>query len=402
MAERNIYVQTSLTPSYYQDFHCLMGACQDNCCDDGWKIEFTKKDYLKIKRAVQSEALKAKMDKSLVRLRDQRHEDKYAELCIDERGRCAFHSEDGPCLLQLECGEAALPKVCRTFPRGTMYTAAALERTLSPTCEGLLALLWELPDGIDFIEEPLAKKDCRMYKAHSLVEARFGEIRALCIDVLQERALRVPQRLTLLGLLFQQLGSLDWEDGEAVDRWLIRGEALLHMPELAAQLDEMPRDRETYLNYNYELFRHMRGELGRELNRAMADIHIDAKKGLVGGFDGPRYQELERRLEELLGHSEYFFENLLVAITFGKGFPALFSPETLWKSYVSLCALYSVYRCAAVCACGEEASRERLFHALVYISRQTLHNKVFMNKMSSDCFEKDNASLAYLTILVNG
>ena len=64
--------------------------------------------------------------------------------------------------------------------------------------------------------------------------------------------------------------------------------------------------------------------------------------------------------------------------------------------------MYSVYRCAAVCACGEEASRERLFHALVYISRQTLHNNIFMNKMTSDCFEKDNASLAYLTILVNG
>ena len=401
MPQRNILVQTSLTPSYYQKFHCLMDACQDTCCG-GWAIEFNKKDFLKIKRTVQSGALKEKMDQALTRLRTKTHDDKYAEIRMSEAGRCPFHSDEGLCLLQLEYGEAVLPDVCRTFPRGMMYTAAALERTLSPTCEGLLALLWELPEGIDFIEEPLAKKDCKMYKARSLVEARFGEIRALCIDVIQERALRVPQRLTLLGLLFQQLGALDWEDGEAVDHWLLRGEALLHMPELAAQLDEMPRDRETYLNYNYELFRHMRGELGQELNRAMADIHIDAKKGLVGGFDGPRYQELERRLEELLGHSEYFFENLLVAITFGKGFPALVSPETLWKSYVSLCAMYSVYRCAAVCACGEEASRERLFHALVYISRQTLHNNIFMNKMTSDCFEKDNASLAYLTILVNG
>jgi hypothetical protein len=402
MAQREVWVQTALMPAYYKDFRCLMGGCQDNCCDDGWKIEFSKKDYLKVKRAVRSDALKDMLDQSLVRLREREHDTYYAEFRMNEAGRCAFHNEAGLCLLQMECGAETLPQVCQTFPRGKMYTAAALEHSLSPTCEGLLALLWDLAEGIDFIEEPLEKKDCRLFKTNSLAEARFGEIRALCIDVLQERALRVPQRLTLLGLLLQQLRELDWESDADIGRWLAKSEVLLHAPGIAAQLEEMPHDRETYLNYNFELFRNMMGDLGKELNRAMADIHVDARKGLVGGFDGPRYQELENRLGELLGHSEHFFENLLVAITFGKGFPALFSPEDLWKSYVSLCTLYSVYRCAAVCACAEEVSRERLFHVLVYVSRQTLHNKKFLTKMRNECFEHDNASLAYLTILVNG
>ena len=51
MAENSIPIRTALMPLYYKNFHCIMGACQDNCCDDGWLIEFNKKDYLAIKRA---------------------------------------------------------------------------------------------------------------------------------------------------------------------------------------------------------------------------------------------------------------------------------------------------------------------------------------------------------------
>ena len=47
--------------------------------------------------------------------------------------------------------------------------------------------------------------------------ARFVPLRSLFIDVLQERSLKLSQRLLLLGLLTQQLQSLDWEDAEAME-----------------------------------------------------------------------------------------------------------------------------------------------------------------------------------------
>ena len=61
MAENPILIQTVLIPAYYKDFRCIMGDCQDNCCDDGWKIEFSKKDYLAIKRAPKSPEVEAQM-----------------------------------------------------------------------------------------------------------------------------------------------------------------------------------------------------------------------------------------------------------------------------------------------------------------------------------------------------
>ena len=61
MAKRVIVVKTALMPRFYQDFHCVMGACKDNCCDDNWRIEFNKKDYLTVKRAVQEAGLEEEL-----------------------------------------------------------------------------------------------------------------------------------------------------------------------------------------------------------------------------------------------------------------------------------------------------------------------------------------------------
>ena len=99
MAEKPIPIRTALMPAYYKDFHCIMGACQDNCCDDGWKIEFSKKDYLTVKRAAESEELKTMVKQGMYRLREQEHDGMYAEFRINEAGqgycrRCAGNTQD--------------------------------------------------------------------------------------------------------------------------------------------------------------------------------------------------------------------------------------------------------------------------------------------------------------------
>ena len=77
-------------------------------------------------------------------------------------------------------------------------------------------------------------------------------------------------------------------------------------------------------------------------------------------------------MESLLGHSDYFFENLMVTVAFYLAFPDGKSPENMWKSYVNLCNIYSFYRFCAVCGCGKEVSRERLFYVLVQVSRSVM------------------------------
>lgn len=409
MSRQFVSVQTALMPAYYKEFHCLMGACQDTCCA-GWKIEFNKKDYLTIKRAVEDtkdEALQELCARSVMRLREREHDGLYAEFPMNEEDRCGFLREDGLCALQLGCGEKTLPEVCKIFPRLTRRTLAAGEYSLSPACEGVLGLLWDLPEGVDFIEEPLDKKDWKLYEPANAVAGRFAEIRSFCIDVLQECSLKLPQRLLFLGFVLQRLREADWEAEDTVDCWLTQSEQLLHTPAIAEQLGQLPRDRRMFLGNNHRVMtaamlgQSSSAKVAQELwSSVLAVIPNEGNNQIT--FDGAAYQNLEEKLEELLGHSEHFFENLMVSVAFELGVPNLSDPETMWKSYVNLCNLYSIFRYSAVCSCGQEVSRERLFHVLVQVSRSLLHNAAHQNQLRDELFQHDSATLAHMAILVDG
>lgn len=405
MAKRVIVVKSALMPRFYQDFHCVMGACKDNCCDDNWRIEFNKKDYLTVKRAVQEAGLEEEA-RCVRRLREREHDGYYAEFTVRETGRCTFHTPEGLCRLQLKCGAETLPSVCRNFPRRQIYTIAGLERSLSPACEGVLALLWDLTEGIDFVEEPLPKAEWRDGVPISPVAERFGDIRSLCIDVLQERRLKLSQRMLLLGLLLQRLRDADWKAADTAGRWLEQSEALLRDPSAAsAALVRLPRQTGMYLSENLRVLvgacSQSQKELVEELCAAVSDDCSLLGTGSVQ-LDLSRYQELEGKLEELLGHSEHFFENLMVNLVFYTTFPSLESPENLWNEYVNLCNMYSFYRFTAVCGCHKEVSRERLFHVLVQANRRLLHNRSNQAQLRDELIQNSSTSLAHMAILLGG
>ena len=405
MAEKPMMIRTALMPLYYKDFHCVMGACQCNCCDEDWRIEFSKKDYLTIKRAVQSEELKAVMSQSLRRLREREHDGMYAEFQMTEQKRCAFHTPEGLCRLQLECGEETLPLVCRSFPRRRTYTPAALEHSLSPACEGVLGLLWDLTEGIDFVEEPIHPREQITLWPSSPASARFGDIRSLCIDILQARAMSLRQRMLMLGIALRDLMEQNWEEAEVFDGWHAKWELLLSSPDaVVEQLRQMPQNRPMFLSHNLQtLFRSIEGELRRELLSVITDEDFTGEINLDEVTIKPaRYQRLEGQMESQLGHSDYYLENLMVTVAFYLAFPDGKSPENMWKSYVNLCNIYSFYRFCAVCGCGKEVSRERLFYVLVQVSRSILHNSKRRNRFRDKLFQNDSATLAHMAILVGG
>ena len=409
MYQQSIPVRTALMPLCYRDFHCLAAACRDNCCGSNWKIAFNKKDYLRVKRSAKSDELKEILASGISRLRKHELGDTfYAQFDVGDNGKCAFQTEEGLCFLQLECGAAALPYVCRTYPRKSLYTAAAKELSLSPSCEGVLALLWDLPQGIDFWEEPLPKKEWQLVKVPPQL-ARFADIRSFCVDVIQERSLPLSRRLLLLGLLLQRLKDFDWTMEGVVDEWVAWGSEQLRSPSVAATLETFPRNRLEFLTSNiqvmlgvYENTDTRSKEVYRSLFSALS-VEEDWERNGLGKFsiDTIRYQHLEAQLKELLGHMDEFLENLMVMTAFYSTFPNPTGPEELWKSYAALCGLYSFYWFAAVCGCHKEVSRERLFQIIVAASRDLLHNTARLDWLA-DIVIEDGGTLAKIAVLLGG
>lgn len=394
-----------LRPAYYDDFHCLAAGCQQSCCV-GWRIAFDKKDYLSLKRQSGSQDLNTRMEHGLQRIRsgDPLETKDYGEFAM-KGGRCPLLREDCLCALQLEKGHDALPYVCRNFPRiGSYQPSGYLERSLSPACEAVLKLLWELPEGVDFRSGPLPKIQHQnvAWEDPCSLMSYFQEIRSRCIDILQNRRYPLPKRILMMGLLLKELA----EGEKDVSRWLARTQSI--------QKDTMLPETEStqalpmFLSRNFLVLLSLKNS-----NPQITDIPTQVTDSL--GFKSrpetakaimPTASYLAARecfTAKFSGH-EYFMENLMVAIFFHLHLPDLSSLEALWKSYVNFCNLYSFCRFLSVLSCREGVidNRTELFRLLVFASRSLLHNHLRQTTLRDNLFQNDSATLAHMAILLSG
>ena len=405
---------TVLIPNYYQNFHCLASECRDSCCI-GWRITFNKKDYLRLRRLDAPSELKARLEAGV---RRERKADcngaQYGKFDLDSsKGRCPFLDPDGLCSIQRSCGHEALPYVCTSYPRKFNYTAAAKEYTLSPSCEGVLQQLWDLPDGIEFVEELLPNAEWRTMNITpgDTLSASFTPIRALCIDILQNRSMRLSQRMIHLGIVLQRLQNEDRDYFDA-ELWAARQQALL----VSAPVDaEIPVNLDMFLLQNIKVLEQI-GSKNTWVSEIFDSLEVTHETASVPKEGGEReFQEIQNiscsrsayenalsQFQTAFADREYFFEDLMVAAALFLAFPNLNSKEELWKSYVSLCSLYSLYRFVSVSSCKQGATKERLFHAIVMASRSTLHSRDRIDGCQEELFQHDSSTMAHMAILLGG
>ena len=398
-----IDLETDLRPAYYDDFHCLAAGCRLSCCK-GWRISFNKKDYLSLKRQTGTDALNARMENGLHRIRKGPLTDIHFGEFDMSTGDCPLLREDCLCALQLEKGHEALPAVCRIFPRAQAYQpSGCLEKSLSPACEGVLELLWNLPDGVEFRSDPLPKAERKVLTiadSQPLVPF-FPYIREWCVDMLQDRRHPLPERILRMGAALRELA-----EGETdIPAWLVWAQALMEQP---GQLRNGQTDTLTMLLSNHlrtllQLnstggdFREVVSELTAALGVTASSIHR------VTVPTGP-YLAALARYEEQLPQREYYLENLMVSLFFHLRLPHLSDRDELWKGYVNLCNLYSFYHFMAVMSCreGVEDIKQELFRLTVFASRSLIHNGARQHQLRDEFFQNDSATLAHMAILLGG
>lgn len=402
-------IHSALVPVFYRNFHCLAQDCRDSCCVN-WSITFDKKDYLRLRRLDAPAGLRERLEKGVLRQREgSRDGVLYGKFALDaNNGRCPFLDPDGLCAIQRSCGGDALPNVCRTYPRKTVYTPAAKEYSLSPSCEGVLQQLWDLPDGVEFVEDPLPRVDQRDANIvpEDTLSVFFAPLRGLFIDILQDRSMSLTERMLYLGIVVQRLQKEDWDNFDP-DAWVETVNPQADADSVREEAANIQGNREMYLVQNLNVLNKIaRGEKvwTAEISRALGVTVMRGKAGSSGEltvqFSKDVYEEALARFQAAFPDAEYFFENLMVASALYMVFPSLGSREALWKSYVSLCSLYSFFRFVAVAGCREEATKERLFHMIVMASRSTLHNQNRFDGFREELFEHNSTTLAHMAILL--
>lgn len=408
MASTKIPVNLELRPAYYDDFHCLAAGCRLSCCKY-WSITFSKKDYLSLKRQSGSPELNQRLEHGLRRIRKGPVAGIYYGEFNMDNGSCPLLREDCLCALQMESGHYALPEVCRAFPRAASYLPSGyLERSLSPACEGVLALLWDLPGGIEFLADPLPKTNQRLVwvDEEQPLLIGFQEIRSICIDLLQDRRRPLRERILLIGVALREL--MDKRD---VSKWAAWATALPESVDTRTLLQGvMENDTALHKFISSALrvllmiqssdqdFAALRDEI---LTATGVSFHAGTSDATVNHM---AYLNARARYQEQFGDRDYFMENLMVALFFHLHLPDVHSSEALWKSFVNFCNLYSVYRFMMVMSCrkGAAGGRNELFRAAVHVSRALIHNSTRQQELRDEFFQNDSATLAHMAILLGG
>lgn len=132
---------------YYKDFKCKCGACRRVCCG-GWGITVSADEYFRLIGLECGETLRDKLDVALAQVDDPSPE-RYAVMKPSYTGKCRLINDEGLCSLQIECGEEALPAVCRTYPRSLTDAHAGC----TASCERVVEMLMRT-EQLAFSEPP--------------------------------------------------------------------------------------------------------------------------------------------------------------------------------------------------------------------------------------------------------
>lgn len=192
-----------IKPSYYDQFHCIAGACPDSCCQE-WDVQVdsvSAQKYLALSGSLGD----------LLREKLKVDEDGEYTLQITDR-RCPMWRQDGLCQIQYALGEEGLCHVCKEFPRLRHDYGDFLELGLELSCPEAARLILSTPPTPPTIQElsEYAEGDYDPQDMEILLRTRAQALRILETHPLAEA-------LTLL-LLYGYRAQDELDGADPVER----------------------------------------------------------------------------------------------------------------------------------------------------------------------------------------
>ena len=222
-----------LEPDYFEDFRCKCGECR-SCCCDGWDIAVSQEEYFRLIGMECSDELHHRLECAF-RVPEKPAPGHFRLISSNWLGECPMRDSDGLCMLQKECGEEALPEVCRVYPRSLRKEGELLQACCSNGCEAV-------------VETLMAKDRLRFRFAQLRVRPELVEeadvnmlmLGRLCMECLQDRSR--PLRVRIAELRHMVCGTKEEIPGlekgmEAFERVLPVMERMSLMPYRDAVLE---------------------------------------------------------------------------------------------------------------------------------------------------------------------
>ena len=232
--------KTYFEPDYVSKFQCDGVACGGTCCKD-WQIEIDSKAYNRYSK------INPKIADFI--------QGKYY-INLNEKRACPFLTNECLCGVQLSEGEPFLSGTCRTYPRRTYVIGDFCERTLSLACP--LAAKLALSGQMKF-KTTDTDDETDMYDSNVPEDMLdyLLEIQMTGVKILQERSLKINERLIVLGFFLDKLDELlmSEEDYDEIDKLCAyyKSKSLLEN-QVPKMLESIEYDKAAYEKIMLEVF----------------------------------------------------------------------------------------------------------------------------------------------------
>ena len=386
-------------PTCFDRFQCKGGACRNTCCQ-GWNITISRGEYNKIRHLLRHDEVQF-----FKRLPRQTANDRiYATVKMAEDNYCPLFDSEGLCGLQRKYGYGALPDICKLFPRLMMqFPDGSFSRSLDSGCEKTLELLWEeQEEGLSFVTNEIDVTGLVSSGVHQYPLYEYAaDLRNLSIWLLKNRSYSLSDRMILLGLAMrelQEISELEHPD-EQLSSWFVKWQEQTNGSTI--DLSDLNGNRTWFMMDNLKIlffFQQLLSKKGDYLDRIVENISFEIIEEKNIFYDISKYETLEAQFVERFPKFDLFLENFMVMTLFRLTFP--FNENSIWRSYLYLCALYSLMRFMAIASAPHNA--QQLIDCMTALSRDSLNMNLFSNFTAGELSVRSSDSLAHMVILIRG
>ncbi|HEY9062160.1 MAG TPA: flagellin lysine-N-methylase [Pseudobacteroides sp.] len=404
-----------LEPQYMKRFRCIGSACEDSCCK-GWRVDIDHETYRKYKK-VKDDELTAMFESYIHRNRADNHADNnYAKVKLIDDAKCPFLTEESLCKIQLKRGEEYLSDVCATYPRNANIINNTLERSLTMSCPeaARIALLDPKEMEFDEYEETVSTRNIvkisfntKDIKFNNKPYKYLWELRIFIINVLQDRRMRLSERLIVLGMFFNKLQ--EYLNENRVDDIPVLIGTYVNYLETDA-FGESLKGIPVQYNIQMELLKEIsdrRYQMGVNSTR-----YIECFAEFLNGIEyrleatieenGERYRSAwEDYYEPFMKEREYILENYLVNYVFRTAFP--FSNEkNIFDIYTVMVLHYALIKMQLIGMAGfrKGLTDECVVKLIQAFAKAVEHNKVFINDMVDVLRRNGYNTMTFMAILI--
>lgn len=175
-------------PHYYKEFHCIAGACKDNCCVGGWEIDIDDEmaEYYMSLEGEFGDRLRASITRT----------DEYCFKLKD--GKCPFLDNKNLCEIYQELGEDKMGVVCTQFPRYTEYYGNVKETGIGLACEEAERIIFSDRAAFCLETEEIGETETEDSEYDKELAEQLFPLRDYLFELAEKKGLSIQDKLIIL------------------------------------------------------------------------------------------------------------------------------------------------------------------------------------------------------------